>query len=191
MKKRKCKECKEFFTPHPSMFLPPTCEKMKCRQDYAMKHLSNKAKEKKKTNRKALKEFNQQDVKKQTITAKEVVQEYARLRDINEPCISCRKPTAKQWDGGHYMNAQYFSAVRLNTLNINKQCSHCNDWNNENKADYRKHLISKIGLEKVEWLEQQKSVKKYTAEYLNRFIKIFRKRVRILKKKNLKINSFS
>lgn len=181
MKQRKCKECKEYFTPAPNMFLPPTCEKYECRFSYANKHLSKKAKEKKKTDRAELIKYNQNDVKLRMEVAKKTIQEYVRLRDINEPCISCRKPTAKQWDGGHYMNSQYFSAIRFNTFNIHKQCSHCNDWNNENKQNYRIHLINKIGIDKVEWLESQNQTVKYSAEYLNRLIKVVRKKIKRLK----------
>lgn len=181
-KQRKCKICKELFTPNPNMFLPPTCEKMECRISYANKHLNKKAKEKKTKARVELRQFNNSDVKGRIKVAKQVVQEYARLRDINEPCISCRKPTAIQWDGGHFMNAEFHSKVRFNTNNIHKQCSHCNDFSASNALNYRIHLINKIGLEKVEWLEQQKGVQKYTAEYLNRLIRIFRKKIRKMKK---------
>ena len=180
-KEKTCKVCKEKFTP--TRDLQPVCDNFTCLTEYAELHLAKKAKEKKKQDAKARREFNLNDVKARTKVAKKVMQEYVRLRDINEPCISCRKPTAKQWDGGHYMSAEYYSAIRFNALNINKQCSHCNDWNNENKAEYRKHLIDKIGLSKVEWLEDQKQVVKYNAEYLNRLIKIFRKKIRVIKRK--------
>lgn len=181
MKQRKCKECKEYFIPAPNMFLPPTCEKYDCRLSYANKHLSNKVKAKKKANRAELIKYNQSDVKLRMELAKRIVQMYVRLRDVNESCIVCRKLVAKQWDGGHYMNSQYFSAVRFNTLNIHKQCSHCNGWNNEDKQTYRIHLIDKIGLDKVEWLEAQNQTVKYDAEYLNKLIKTFRKKIKRLK----------
>lgn len=151
--------------------------------EYANKHLNKKASEKKTQVKRELIAFNRQDIKKLTKTAKQVVQEYARLRDIDEPCISCRKPTAKQWDGGHFMNAEFHSMVRFNLWNINKQCAGCNGFDSQHLTNYRIHLIDKIGLVKVEWLEQQKGVQKYTAEYLNRLIKIFRKKVRVLKKR--------
>lgn len=159
-----------------------------CSIAYANQHLAKKVIEVKKEKKKARLElivYNKNDVKLRSKLAKQIVQQYVRLRDINEPCISCRKPTAKQWDGGHYMNSQYFSAIRFNTLNIHKQCSHCNDWNNENKQNYRIHLINKIGLDKVEWLENQKHTVKYNAEYLNRLIEIFRKKIKRINIKKL------
>ena len=180
-KQKTCKSCKEKFLPIRD--LQPTCNKYECMLEYTNKHLSNKVKEKKTQARKEVIAYNQQDVKARTKVAKQVMQEYVRLRDINEPCISCRKPTAKQWDGGHYMNAENYSEIRFNTLNINKQCSHCNDFGSSNAINYKIHLINKIGLEKVEWLEKRKAVVKYSADYLNRLIKIYRKRIRIIKKR--------
>ena len=181
MKLPKCKICKnEFVKTRP---LQPTCTRYECMVDYANQHLSKSVKEKKKQARAELIDYNKNDIKLRSKLAKQAVQKYVRLRDANEPCISCRKPTAKQWDGGHYMNSQYFSAVRFNTLNIHKQCSHCNDWNNENKQNYRIYLIDKIGLDKVQWLESQNQVVKYNAEYLNRLIKVFNKKIKRLKSK--------
>lgn len=177
MKQKSCKICKNKFTPERQM--QSVCS-YECSLAYANQHLSKSVKEKKKTARAELIKYNQSDVKLRMELAKKIVQKYVRLRDFNDPCISCRKPFAKQWDGGHYMNAQYFSAIRFNTLNIHKQCSHCNDWNNENKQTYRIHLIDKIGLDKVEWLEAQNQTVKYDAEYLNKLIKTFRKKIRRL-----------
>lgn len=179
MKTKKCKVCKEQF--HPERQLQQVCSAL-CASEYGRRHLAKKKLEVKKIARKELKQFNDSDVKGRTKVAKQVVQEYARLRDINEPCISCRKPTAKQWDGGHFMNAEFYSKVRFNTWNIHKQCSHCNDFSASNALEYEKHLIIKIGKEKVEWLKQQKGVQKYTAEYLNKLIRIFRKKIRKMKK---------
>jgi len=156
-----------------------------CSLKYAQRSSDKKAKETKKVARKALKEYNDNDVKSQMGKAKKVMQKYARLRDTDEPCISCRKPTAKQWDGGHYIASHKCSGVRFNLWNINKQCSFCNDFDGSNAANYRIHLINKIGLEKVEWLEAQNGVTKYTADYLNRLKRIFNKKIRILEKKML------
>lgn len=182
MKQKVCKnrECKKKFTPCRQM--QTTCDFL-CAIAYTNQRAEKKAKAEKKVHRIEKIAFNNQDVRKRTNDLKKVVQEYARLRDINEPCISCRKPTAKQWDGGHYMNAKDNAAIRFNLWNIHKQCSWCNDINSSNAINYRPNLIEKIGLEKVEWLESQTQVCRYSADYLNRFIKIYRKRVRILKKR--------
>ena len=173
----KNKKCKNKFTPLNGLigWCSPSCG-----YEYSQQLKEKKEKKVKTENRVALREFNNRDTKKLTLLAKKLVQEYARVRDALEPCISCRKPTAKQWDGGHYMSAEYHSLIRFNPLNIHKQCSHCNDWNNENKAAYRINLIKKIGLDQVEWLEQQTGVKKWSIEELQSIIKEYRAKVKEL-----------
>lgn len=176
----KCKVCKKNFTRTREGQV--VCS-FSCSIEYPKMLKEKKEKEAKKERTKAIREFNRQDIFKLTKTAKKEIQKYVRLRDRKDTCISCGKTEAKQWDGGHYMSAEYYAAVKFNTLNIHKQCSHCNDWNNANIANYRVKLIEKIGLEKVEWLESQKQPTKYTADYLNRLIKIIRKKIRKLEKK--------
>lgn len=176
-KKRRCKHCEAWFLPPKNLM--PFCSNM-C--EMIFKEREPKV-ERQKIARKEKQAFNNQDVKKLTGIAKKLAQHCARLRDFYEPCVSCRKTTAVQWDGGHYMGADSYSKVRLNLWNIHKQCSHCNDYNSSNAANYRKHLIEKIGLEKVEWLEDQKGLHRYSAEYLNKYIRIFRKKLRIMKKR--------
>ena len=141
IKLKTCKICKEKF--EPTRQLQPTCNKIECLFAYAELHLSNKVKEKKQVARKELIAFNNKDINKLTGIAKKLVQHYVRLRDINEPCISCRKPIASQWDGGHFKNAEHYASIRLNTLNIHKQCSYCNKELGSNALNYRIHLIEK------------------------------------------------
>jgi len=46
------------------------------------------------------------------------------------------------------------------------------------------HLdLVKIGLAKVEWLENQKGICRYNAEYLVKYIRVFRKKIRQMKKR--------
>ena len=46
------------------------------------------------------------------------------------------------------------------------------------------HLdLVKIGLAKVEWLENQKGICRYNAEYLVKYIRVFRKKIRQIKKR--------
>ena len=88
--------------------------------------------------------------------AKKIAQLYARLRDNN--CISCGTTHTQQWDGGHYMKAEIYSGVKFNELNIHKQCVYCNKWLDGNLIFYRKNLITKIGIEQVEQLEDAGTV---------------------------------
>jgi hypothetical protein len=116
--------------------------------------------------------------------AQAAVNAYVRLRDANDPCISCDRPAT--WDG--QWHASHFRAVgsnpgwRFNLLNIHRSCSICNAWLSGNIGGYRPRLIEKIGLERVEMLEQESQVRKYDIEYLKRLKRIFREKARRIKK---------
>ena len=87
---------------------------------------------------------------------------YIRTRDAQPyegrafRCISCgRVLPIEQADCGHYVNRQHMS-LRFSELNCNAQCSHCNRFDEGNMQGYRRGLIEKIGLQKVELLESMK-----------------------------------
>lgn len=87
---------------------------------------------------------------------------YIRTRDAQPyegrafRCISCgRVLPIEQADCGHYVNRQHMS-LRYSELNCNAQCSHCNRFDEGNMQGYRRGLIDKIGLQKVELLESMK-----------------------------------
>ena len=85
--------------------------------------------------------------------AKSKFQEWSRYRDKDDPCISCGKTTAGQWDGGHYYKAELYSTLIFNEVNCNKQCSYCNDYLAGNLTGYREGLINKYGQAEVESLD--------------------------------------
>ena len=172
MKKRKCKICKQSF--EPIRFIQPTCFNVDCQIEYANKHLKKSALEKKKAYNKQKKEFYQNDKKYLLKKAQKLVNAYVRLRDKKKPCISCGVKKAK-WDAGHYKSAGGNPQMRFYTINIYKQCFRCNRILSSNNGAYRKALIDKIGIDKVEWIESNKEVKKYNIEYLKRLIEIFKK----------------
>lgn len=87
--------------------------------------------------------------------AKSSFQSWVRKRDENNPCISCGKLRAEQWDGGHYFKAEVYRGVIFHEDNVHKQCSHCNRWLDGNLISYRSNLIYKIGLIEVEELEKE------------------------------------
>lgn len=115
--------------------------------------------------------------------AKSAIQRYVRLRDKEDGCISCDKPSTwqGQWHGSHFRQSGNVSATRFNLWNINKACSICNRHQGGAPIPYRIKLIDKIGIEKVSWLESQNHVVKYSIEYLQRIKKIFNKKARKLR----------
>jgi hypothetical protein len=111
------------------------------------------------------------------------VNRYVRLRDKDKPCVSCGTTTAAQWDAGHYMSAGGHPALRLNPLNIQKQCSVCNAHKSGNLVLFRRELINRVGLEKVEWLEGPHPPAKWTIEELKQIKTEYTRMVRELEKK--------
>ena len=67
-------------------------------------------------------------------------------------CISCNKSDAK-WDAGHYLKAEIYTKLIFNEDNVHKQCSYCNLQLAGNLIEYRKGLIKRIGVKRVEDLE--------------------------------------
>ena len=81
-------------------------------------------------------------------------QKWIRLRDANEPCISCGTTTAKIWHAGHYLKAELFTGIVFNQINVNKQCERCNTFLNGNESSYRIGLVKKYGEKIVKELEE-------------------------------------
>ena len=174
-KTKKCKYCKERFE-YVNSF-QPFCFKEECIKEHNLKHKAKKSRELKK-------EFKENDKSTLKELAQKLVNQYVRLRDLNKPCISCGYAgTQRQIHAGHYKPAGNNQQLRYNTINIHSQCSICNNHLSANLVNYRVALIKKIGLKKVEWLESNHETKKYDIEYLQRLIKIFRKKIKLYQTK--------
>lgn len=128
---------------------------------------------------------------------------YIRIRDYDDPCIACLKPrqiieadqgwkTGGCWDAGHFMTRGAKGQLRFVLFNVHKQCKSCNGGGGKFSAkaatvdaNYRVNLIEKIGIEKVEFLENSNELdfKKGDIEYLKRIKRIFNKRARFYEKR--------
>lgn len=114
---------------------------------------------------------------------------YIRLRDCAPykgkagRCISCgRLISFEDGDCGHYINRQHM-ALRYSELNCHFQCRSCNRFDEGNIQGYRKGLIQKIGLQKVELLEAMKyQTNKLAAFDLEAIAKEYKKKAAGLKK---------
>ena len=109
-----------------------------------------------------------------------VINQYVRLRDKDKGCCSCDRSATwqGQWHASHFRSVGAASAVRFNLWNINKSCSICNNWKSGNLSDYEPRLREAIGDEKVDWLRKQTHPVKYEIEYLQRLIKIGKKKIK-------------
>jgi hypothetical protein len=114
--------------------------------------------------------------------AQQIINQYVRLRDAKDGCISCHRDASwtGQWHASHFRSVGAASAVRFNLWNIHKSCSICNNWKSGNLSDYEPRLREKIGHGKVDWLRTQNQPVTYSTEYLQRLIKVFRKKCKRL-----------
>lgn len=113
--------------------------------------------------------------------AQEIFNKFIRLRDKNEPCISCGRYHQGQWHAGHYRSVGACPELRFCELNVWKQCSPCNNHKSGNAIEYRINLVKRIGAEKVEWLERHDhEPKKYTVEECKGIIKYYKAKVKEL-----------
>lgn len=184
MKAKRCKSCREPFTP--SRPLQSACgvqcaialtsvakEKARKAKEARERAEHRVAKEKVKPKAKWLKE------------AEQAVNKYVRLRDAHLGCVSCDKPATwqGQWHASHLRSVGASSATRYHLWNIHKSCSVCNTHLSANLSEYLPRLRARIGDAKVEWLYTQNQPASYSIEYLKRLKTIFNKRCRMLERR--------
>lgn len=178
MKLKTCKICKEKFRPERQ--LQSVCS-YKCSLEYANKTLKKNATQTKRKYRKALKQYNMNDIPVLKRKAQEIFNKFIRLRDRKEPCISCghdfNGENPRQMHCGHYRPQGGNSLWRYEEKNCHAQCSICNNHLSGNLVPYRENLIKKIGLEEVVILEDTNTIKRWTKEELQEIIKIYKEKV--------------
>lgn len=153
LRKKKCKVCKNWFERKSEW--QQVCDNVDCAVTYAKSEIIKKQVQTKKA-------FRQTEKSKLKENAQYWFNKFVRLRDKNEPCISCGHTQGRQFHAGHFKPSGANPQLRFNELNVHKQCSICNNYKSGNLAEYRKNLIKKIGIRNVEALEQDKSTKKYS-----------------------------
>jgi hypothetical protein len=119
--------------------------------------------------------------------AQQAFNAYIRARDqaAGHPCISSGRPldwTGNQTDAGHYRSVGAAPHLRFDERNCHAQSKQDNRFLSGNAVDYRVGLIARIGLEAVEALEADQSVKKYTVEELKAITAHYRAKTRELKR---------
>ena len=186
MKQPKCKvcknkECKKKFTPDRPM--QTTCS-FNCAIAYS-KQLTEKREAKKKTKaRVLLREYKKSDKPTLLQLAQKLVNQFIRLRDDGEKCISCHGDFSKgqKKNAGHYIPRSKSSLLRFNEDNLHLQCEYCNVHLHANLNNYRVSLIKKIGIERVKYLEDNKTtLKGWSVTELQEVIDVYRGKVKELK----------
>ena len=155
-KDKTCKICREKFTP--TRPLQSVCG-FDCAIATAKK--TREVKERKEHREAKLKLKSRADWLKE---AQAIFNQFIRLRDKDEPCISCQRHHAGQYHCGHFLTVGAHPELRFSELNCSKQCAPCNNHLSGNIVKYRMNLINKIGLDQVELLESSNIPAKYTID---------------------------
>lgn len=183
-KLKKCKECGNGFVPtRPLQYL---CSPL-CAINYTRKESEKREAKERKADTKARKE----KIKTHSDYLRElqpIFNTFIRLRDYNENCISCQKPLIgdnpekpKKFDAGHFRSVGSNPQLRFNEENVYGQCVHCNRDKHGNLLEYRKGLIAKIGVEKVEYLENLNDSNKLSIPEIKDLIDTYRAKIKTLK----------
>lgn len=173
-RKRKCKVCRAWYRPQNSM--QQVCSPL-CAIEWTK--LQAQRRQRDRDNHRLQQLKTRSDLTREAQTA---FNEYIRERDQYLRCISCGRDTGAQWHAGHYLSTGSTPELRFNTYNCHKQCAHCNDHLSGNLIKYRRHLVKKIGLQRVQWLEGPHEAKHYSKDDLRRIKAIFKKKTKRLKR---------
>ena len=178
----KCKNCKQVF--EVKRFNQKYCDEIDCKAIEALKNLEKiKAKE--------VKDWSKR--KREIVKGMETVQQlmkitqttfnkFIRLRDKGKPCISCLNYKPKKVNAGHYYSSGGHKNLTFNEDNCHLQCEYCNTFLHGNLIEYRKNLIERIGVERVNRLDELAHVtRKYTREELRELNELYKKKIKELK----------
>ncbi|HIH9462858.1 TPA: recombination protein NinG [Klebsiella variicola subsp. variicola] len=186
-KSKKCPICSTEYIPRSS--LQKVCHNYKCAIAYNKKRdEENAARKKRKQERLQKSELKQRKDKLKTASewnkeAQAAVNKFIYWRDYGRPCIACGRPLNYGVRGGavdssHYRSRGAAPWLRFNVFNNHSGCVRCNRELSGNLIPYRLNLIEKIGLQRVERIEHDNTVRKFSIEYLKRVKAIFTRRAR-------------
>ena len=149
----------------------PICAARKVRVDKAAAKIAERAKD-----RQARED--QKSIKTLLAEAQKPFNEFIRLRDADQPCISCgaTNPPVKpggQWDAGHFLGRGAYPELRFEELNCHKQCKVCNAGAGKFahkertvRAKYEANLPDRIGQAAFDWLVGPHEKPKWTRDQI-------------------------
>jgi hypothetical protein len=163
----------------------------KCAADWSAKVAAQKAARANREERKSLAERKAKlKTRREWIAeAQAVVNKVARLRDIlaGHGCISCgARPQQKfggTFDAGHYRSVGSAPHLRFFLTAIRGQCVRCNRDLGGSAVNFRKGLVERIGINRVEEIESMQWTAKWSIEYLQRLKKVMNKKARRLERR--------
>ena len=159
--KRKCKSCgdyvREFIVTPKGVF---------CSFEVASKFAyKNKSKGTEIRHAAEKKDYNANKLSTRKRATREACHLYIRTRDKDKPCPCCGEPLGDDFHAGHFWESGNFPFLRYHEDNIHGQKASCNTFKGGDSGFYRQNLIERIGSEKVEYLDNNRSNKvKLTAD---------------------------
>ena len=185
MSKRKCPRCTTFNPPGEFILGPGGLQafcNITCMSSYAYSKKAKGAAIKQKIARKVKKE-KLDKLKTNSEWAEEAqkaVNLYIRVRDNGKACVSCDKPDVDRRNASHFRSVGACKQLRFNTFNIHASCHSCNQELSGNLLEYRIRIVKLLGSARVDWLESQNEIARYSIEYLKRVKKVFNRRAKHL-----------
>jgi hypothetical protein len=122
--------------------------------------------------------------------AQQAVNKYVRLRDMAKGygCISCGARPGEKFggtmDAGHWRSVGSAPHLRYYLPQIALQCVRCNRYLSGHAVAFRRGLVDRLGLERVEAIEAMQGTAKWSIEYLKRLKALMAKKARRLEKRN-------
>ena len=114
--------------------------------------------------------------------AQKIFNKFVRLRDANQPCVSCGKPDHGKRDAGHFRSVGSAPHLRFHEDNCHGQCVRCNHFLSGNQREYRRGLIAKIGEQAAEQLEADQTPKHYSIDDIKEIIQTYKAKVKELER---------
>jgi len=149
-RRRKCKNCREWFKPKYSS-VQMVCS-TKCAYEYGKEHRKKQMRKEQIQKKRELR--TKRDWEK-VLTS--VFNKYVRYRDVKKGCISCGASLiGVKFDAGHCFPVGHYPNLRFDEDNVHGQCVKCNQHQHGNQAEYLLRLEGRIGKERYQALLERR-----------------------------------
>jgi hypothetical protein len=167
----RCKNCKEKF--EPIRFNHKYCLKDECVRAFVAETKEKMWKQTK------VKMKNELKTTSDWMKAAQIVfNKFIRIRDKNQPCISCDSKLGVKFDAGHYFSSVH-KAVTFDEDNVHGQCVACNQYKHGNLLNYQIGIEKRIGADRLLTLhEKAYQTRKYSADELKEIIKTYKQKIK-------------
>ena len=195
-KRKACKFCGKDFEPFQST--QKACATPECSLGYVRQQAREQARKAQRRKDRAWKAANKPRTEF-IRDAQSAFNAYIRARDHGKPCVSCGTPAWEievdqsgkvggAWDCGHFRTVGAAGHLRFHPLNAHRQCKGCNGGagkhghiNNREATitqKYRRILVGRIGVARVEALECDTRTRTFTSNELRRIKAVYNRKAR-------------